>query len=500
MPPAKTTVPAAPKKRRLVLAVTTLLVLGFLTTSLAAYLVSDMALRDQLRTSGLPLTSDNIYSDIQNDLLPPILVSATMAQDTFLRDWVLDGERDISKIVRYLTEIRARYNTITAFFVSEDTRKYYHPTGIVEQVTRKDQTDTWYFRVREMQPEYEINVDVDQANEFTLTAFINYKVYDYDRNLIGATGVGLEATEMLERIDQYEQQYGREIYFVGPGGAMIFQAGEDNDKPANITNVEGLGRIAPQILDSPRGSWEYEREGQTYLLNTRYIPEFDWYLFVEQPGSAVTADVRKAFVLNLGVGLAVAVLVVALTHLTVQGYQRRLERMATTDNLTGVANRHSFEMLTEPYIGEQPGDASSNALILFDLDQMKQVNDQYGHLVGDQVIKEVADLARDNLRATDLLCRWGGEEFVAWLHGCGLDDAVSIARKIHAAVRGREFTSRGVSVTASFGVVEHLPGDSLERTLSRADRAMYQAKRSGRDGIKAEHPDAPREEAKLRSV
>lgn len=473
------------RKRRLVAAVTALLILGFVATSLLSYLVSGSALREQITTSGLPLTSDNIYSDIQTDLLPPILVSATMAQDTFLRDWVLDGEQDISKVIKYLTEIRAQNNTITAFFVSEATRNYYHPTGIVEQVTRQDVSDDWYFRVRDMEPEYEINVDYDQANEFALTVFINYKVYGYDDDFIGSTGVGLQATHMLERLDGYEDRYDRDIYFVNPDGLVILQAGSDNEDPGNIKTLEGLEAIAGDILAADQGKWEYRRNGETILLNTRYIPEFDWHLFVEQPESAVTAPVRRAFFLNLGVGLGIAALVVVLMQITLQRYQQRLERMATTDNLTGVANRHSFEMLTEPYALDRSPAGPANSVIMLDLDDLKQVNDRYGHITGDEVIREVASLAGEALRATDVICRWGGEEFVIWLRGCALDDALAVAEKIRAAIRGQRFTSDGIEVTASLGVAEHHPGETLEQTLGRADRAMYTAKHGGRNRVQA---------------
>lgn len=477
-------IPSVPRKRRLIVVVAALLVLGFVATSLVSYLVSGMALRDQTITSGLPLTSDNIYSDLQNDLLPPILVSATMAQDTFLRDWAINGEQDISKVIRYLTEIRSRNNSVTAFFVSDKTRNYYHPTGIVEQVSTRDVTDAWYFRFREMDAEYEVNADLDQANDFTLTVFINYKVFDYDDNMIGVTGIGLEATRMLDRIDSYEARYDREIYFVNGDGRIVLEAGNNNHKPANIKEVSGLRELSGRVLNAQRGDWEYKRDGDTYLLNTRYISELDWHLFVEQPESAITGEVRQAFFLSLGAGLFIAALVVGLTYVTVQGYQSRLERMATTDNLTGIANRHSFEMLVASYTEEKSSVSPPSSTIMFDLDHMKQINDRHGHLTGDQVIKEVADLARESLRASDIICRWGGEEFVIWLPGCGLEDALVVAEKIRHEIQTRAFSNDSVSISASFGVVEHTPGDTLERTLGRADQAMYEAKTAGRDRVK----------------
>lgn len=483
LPPPGRPRPTIPSKRRIVISVTVLLVVGFLVTSLSAYLVSSAALQKQAQTSGLPLTSDNIYSDIRNDLLPPVLVSATMALDTFLRDWVLDGERDLSRVIKYLTEVRSRNNTITAFFVSDTTRHYYHPTGIVEQVTREDPTDSWYFELQEISGDYVINVDHNQADDFDLAVFINHKVYDYDENFIGATGVGLQINNVQERLDGYEARYDRDIYFVDRNGWVTLQASSGREKTGNIKKLEGLEQIAAAALATDHGSWEYQREGQTILVNTRFIPEFDWYLFVEQPAAAVTGPIRYALIANLGLGLVIATLVVALIYLSVQNYQRRLERLATTDSLTGVLNRHGFEMLTASGLQNRPPDAPPSCVILVDLDQLKEINDRHGHLVGDELIREVALEIQAALRGSDFVCRWGGEEFVAWLQGCQIEDALAIAETVRARIAARRYAGIGLRVTASLGVVAHRSGDSLETTLGRADRAMYDAKAQGRDRV-----------------
>lgn len=89
------------------------------------YHVSKAAIRESIVASELPLTSDNIYSEIQKDLIRPIFVSSMMASDTFLRDWALAGERDAGQIVKYLREVKVRYGAFTSFFVSERTRTYY---------------------------------------------------------------------------------------------------------------------------------------------------------------------------------------------------------------------------------------------------------------------------------------------------------------------------------------------------------------------------------------
>ena len=111
-------------KTRLFLSLVALLVVGFLATSLTSYIVSRNSIRQKIVNEALPLTGDNIYSEIQKDLLQPVFISSLMAQDTFVRDWILAGEKDTDPIVRYLSEVKAKYGTITSFLVSERSGGY----------------------------------------------------------------------------------------------------------------------------------------------------------------------------------------------------------------------------------------------------------------------------------------------------------------------------------------------------------------------------------------
>ena len=109
-------------KTRLISVVSLIIVAGFLVTSLAAYFVSADSAKRAILESELPLTGDNVYSEIQRDLLRPVFISSLMASDTFLRDWVLGGEGEELRVRRYLKEIMERYDTFTAFFVKAKSR------------------------------------------------------------------------------------------------------------------------------------------------------------------------------------------------------------------------------------------------------------------------------------------------------------------------------------------------------------------------------------------
>jgi len=223
-------------KNRFVTLISLLLLAGFLATSLVSYSVSVTLLKRGLADSILPLTSDNIYSEIQKDLIRPIFIASMMASDTFLRDWVLGGEQDVDRLTRYLAEVKSKYQTIASFFVSDRSANYYYGGGILKQVRPDEPRDAWYYRVRALHEPYELNVDRDMANSDAITIFINHRVDDYNGNYIGAAGCGLSAITVAHLLTTYEQRYQRHIFFVDSKGAVTFSTN-------NAKEQQPLGRL-----------------------------------------------------------------------------------------------------------------------------------------------------------------------------------------------------------------------------------------------------------------
>ncbi|MCW8958219.1 MAG: cache domain-containing protein, partial [Gammaproteobacteria bacterium] len=195
-----------------------ILTMGFVAVNLAHYYVSSNSVRDALINNELPLTSNNIYSEIQAGLLRPIYISSLMANDTFLKDWMLDGEQDVEKITRYLAEIRERYEVSSTFVVSNVTRHYYHFNGVLKRVSPDVPKDAWFFSMESHENNYRVDVDYNEAEKNTLTIFVNHKLYDHEGNFLGVTGLGLDVVRVGEMIERYMQDYQRSIYFVDKSG------------------------------------------------------------------------------------------------------------------------------------------------------------------------------------------------------------------------------------------------------------------------------------------
>jgi len=482
--PARSAQPTGiPRKRPLLVGLSLLLCVGFFSTTLISYHVSRSSIRESILTQELPLTSDNIYSEILKDLVRPVFISSMMASDTFLRDWTLRGEREPSEMIRYLKEVMARYGAFTSFFVSERTRNYYHPSGVLKVVREDEPLDAWYFRTRRLMEPYEINVDPDLANRNLLTIFINYRVLDYEGRFLGTVGVGLAMDSVRSALKAYQERFGRSVSFVTPEGRIVLYGNGADAETGNIREIDGLREQAQRILTEGAGNYQYARDGKTHLLNVRYIPELKWFLFVDKSEDEALAGIRRTLYVNLAVCACVTLLVLSITGVALGRYQERMEELATTDKLTGLANRQALDVLIHQAMTRSRRAGTPLSVILADVDHFKAVNDRHGHLTGDRVLRRVAESLRAHLRDSDTVCRWGGEEFLMIVQDCDAGAALLLAEKLRTAIEADLELAELASglVTLSLGVAQLVPDESVDSLVGRADAAMYAAKEAGRN-------------------
>ncbi len=165
----------------------------------------------------------------------------------------------------------------------------------------------------------------------------------------------------------------------------------------------------------------------------------------------------------------------------------QLALLATTDALTGIANRMKFNEALAVEFSRVRRYGFPLAVVLFDIDHFKRVNDTFGHTVGDLVLKELARRVSSCMRQEDLAARWGGEEFVVLLSHADLDKGAIVAERLRSNVAQEPFTTAG-AVTCSFGVAQFRPEDDGKTLLERADQALYRAKENGRNRVEKESP------------
>lgn len=163
--------------------------------------------------------------------------------------------------------------------------------------------------------------------------------------------------------------------------------------------------------------------------------------------------------------------------------EKNLINLINIDPLTGIFNRHYFDTVLNGEVNRSERYEEPLTMVIFDLDHFKHVNDNYGHDKGDEVLKRTAKEALKNVRKSDILIRWGGEEFAILMPYTARSGGLHVAEKIRKALEALDHDNVGC-VTASFGVAEHLSGESVADWFRRADRALFDAKNSGRNCVK----------------
>ncbi|WP_016955788.1 sensor domain-containing diguanylate cyclase [Catenovulum agarivorans] len=474
-------------KNRALTLVSIFLLVGFIAVSTLSYWSARHTLSEQIVSEVVPLTGISIYSKIKEKLMAPIHISSLMAQDTFVHDWVHNGEQEASKMQRYLAEIQQRNNAITSFFVSEKTRNYYHPNGVLKQVSEHDAQDNWYFSVTESTQDYIVNIDLDTRDLQSLTVFINYKVIDSDGLYLGAIGIGLSVTSVKQLLDDNNLHQQFFIFFADEQGQVMLQSNNylfDKQPIKTLEDITGLAAYKSQLLSSENSTTRFNFANQSAHVNSRYVPELGWSLMILHTDKPWDKRIIQPLLLNLSIGLLISILVIAVVFYTMRRYQKELERMAITDKLTGVANRHGFEHLVNRLFSHKNKKCTCS-VILFDLDNFKQINDTYTHLAGDKVICDAVAIVQGIYGKLNTLVRWGGEEFLLILPNQDAHAAAAIAEKIRQTIEQNVslFDKQSIRFTASFGVSQWQYHENVDQFLLRLDKALYSAKQQGKNQV-----------------
>lgn len=233
-------------------------------------------------------------------------------------------------------------------------------------------------------------------------------------------------------------------------------------------DVERSKTVAREFLAGRNASLAHELRLQDAEGNWRWL----WL-----QGKVVEHDAQGMPVRSLGV----------VQDITERKHaEERLRELATTDPLTGLANRRSFLDHAEREFGRSRRYGAPLSFLMLDMDRFKNINDIYGHDVGDMVLRSLAETGRKVLRGVDLMGRMGGEEFAVLLPETGIEEALAVAERLRANVEQsvvRDQDGGEVHCTVSLGVAQAHEDESLHDLLRRADAALYEAKNSGRNRV-----------------
>jgi len=475
-------------ENRILISVTFLITLGFLATSLLSFFVSRQNSIDTLLSSELPLTSDTIYSEVQTDLIGPQIVSSVMSNDTFVRDWIRNGEKDERLIAAYLSEIVKKYDAFTAFLVVDETSNHYVPSGLMRKVSETEPRDEWYFRTKRDTELIQLNVDPAEAENDQLTIFFNVRMLDKNGEFMAVIGLGLNRNLLKSKLEKYRQKYGHRVHFLTKDGRFFLHENPEYEG-RYIQDIVPLYGIADEILAIKNGSISYSENGNKILAHARYMKEIDLVLLVEADLGQETKSIYKALIWNLTTCLFVLLIVLVLILKALHRYQNRLQTIANRDDLTGLPNRQAFnqeyERQAQVFLKLSSERLPPTCLLLIDIDHFKRINDQYGHVAGDQVLVQFAKLLKASVPANSFISRWGGEEFVLMLTESSIEEGRKLAEDIRRVIETNDefIVLMGDHITVSIGVSYCDFEMGIVENFQVADQLMYRAKNEGRNRI-----------------
>ena len=244
------------------------------------------------------------------------------------------------------------------------------------------------------------------------------------------------------------------------------------------------------------------KSGASYLLHDFELPVLEAspraLIFVAEELTSLIDERDSYLTSTILVTLAIIIMIVLTLHFTLTPILLTLQKaneelhstvekvtqLSITDPLTGTYNRQKFNEALATEIGRAVRYQHPLALVMFDIDHFKQVNDKHGHHVGDSVLQECSKMVSNSIRSQDVLARWGGEEFMVILPHQDLESAAAIAEKLRAKIEFHAFPNVG-RVTVSFGVTSFQNDDNFETFTQRVDGLLYQAKEAGRNRIMA---------------
>jgi diguanylate cyclase (GGDEF)-like protein len=194
--------------------------------------------------------------------------------------------------------------------------------------------------------------------------------------------------------------------------------------------------------------------------------------------------------LNVGSNIQLGDTVMKLELLSEIDIEQRMSlyNRANVDLLTGAYNRHYFQENAKQELSLSKREKTSMKIVMMDIDHFKKINDKYGHLAGDYILREVANIIRKSIRDYDLLCRYGGEEFILLLRGAvTIGGTEKLCDRIRMQIEGRNFEYRGLSIKLTISIGACFQEDTKDMTLEdiilKADKALYQSKKHGRNKI-----------------
>lgn len=422
------------------------------------------------------------FSLMVEDILHPLHVAETLQKSKELTSLLNNLPANKEKLVATLKEYEDDIGL--PFFAINNAQqiKYFSDGRQIDlsEIPLLRHSDT-------ISPYKEFTADVIDTGSIQL--FFQFKLYSQLGQPVGSIGVGKDMQHFLAKIQSYKQQYGFDFLFLNEKDqillatepSLLIGAGELK----TLNDLPWIPQIPLQQRDA-LNSLLIEQDDKTYLLSEVKIKHHNWRIVVLLPLESDKNNLNQIFINNFLTIITVLLVFVSLVYLMSRYLGRKIANHVDIDHLSQLPNRRFVERKFKGYLDNK----TELSLIVLDIDHFKSINDNYGHNVGDIVIREISKILADAVRTNDIAARWGGEEFVLILPGASFKIAIDIAERIRRIISKTDFhiEDEVLHITASFGVTYSEGMYDLIDMVDVADDLLYKAKGEGRNRVRAALP------------
>lgn len=411
--------------------------------------------------------------------------------ENYFASYDAQGKVDIPATRRVINELLSKNNYLTAINVLDANGQVLHWNGDVDKpnLSHRD-----YFKAHQSGQLKGLYIGLPQKSAIYEGQWI-FGISKAIRHADGSLDKILLAVIDLKYFSrQYRPLYsqpGTTLTITSPQGHIYTHLPEHDQYAGKI--VSELPEPIPFNPETKEAFSKITHNGQAELLVSRKLADYPFVVTIGKKEDTVLEPWQKSAWSFALLGTLTSLVLLIMTFRTAS-YQRKQLKIkeelliqAVTDPLTQLANRRYVLEQAQKEIKKAQRGKAPLSLIMMDLDRFKNINDEYGHHVGDEVLVQIAGLLKETCRESDIISRFGGEEFLLLLPGTDLEGAITNAKKICEAVAGKDFiTASGeIRLTVSLGATQW-GNDEVEISgaIRRADKALYQVKKSGRNNVK----------------
>ena len=426
-----------------------------------------------------------LFSIINSEIIRPLDAAYFMANNSFILNYIEKDEIDDQILANYLDNLAKAYNMLT--FIAMEKHGYSLDSD-QKKLSLDNQQLEWFDRLKKRAG----NQFADIGNVENPHLYFDIKMFNDSQKFLGFTGVGIDLNHFAEKFREYQRRFGFEMILVDQDNHVTLSSNQfmkteshhRADELVDITKFSWYQKIMAGQSSAQATQSVYSVEDDGRIISQLPLKELNWSIFLISPPALQQKEYWQLFATRITLFIVILAGLYLLFYWVVNYFKNSVMRDSENDFLTQLPNRSYLNWKFKQIIKR----CHSVCIVIADIDNFKHINDTYGHVIGDDVLKTIAQLLQNNLRKHDISCRWGGEEFVLLLPNTSEHSAFEISERIRENVASTAFnqsnSSNGFNVTISLGIYASIDANiELKQLIKNADKALYTAKNKGRNRV-----------------